>query len=102
MIVRNYLNRAVEQLKIAVGLSRRESLVNCQYENGDTPLHLAVKIHKDGSHDAICKMLLEEKADPNIPDNEGNTPLDTAMRNRSESLVQLLKKHGATLPSNRR
>ena len=92
----------MHQVKLAVGLSKCESLVNCRYENGDTPLHLAIKIHKDGSHDAICKMLLEEKADPNIPDNEGNTPLDTAMRKRSDSLVQLLKDYGAKLPSNRR
>lgn len=65
--------------------------------NGETPLHLAVKVNSL----EICEKLLKAGVNPNPIDHDGNTPLDTAVSRKSESIVEMLKSYGA-LPSNRR
>ena len=54
--------------------------------NGDTPLHIAVKMYDmygtmDSGYDDIVRLLLqnpENPGNPNIQNNEGDTPLDIA------------------------
>lgn len=47
---------------------------NPRDSGGNTPLHLAVE---EGHGDAV-RFLLEQGADPDRSNNEGNTPLDIA------------------------
>ena len=61
---------------------------NIQGEDGNTPLHIAVR--NDNSE--ITELLLTNGADPNIQDNIGNTPLHTPA---NYIIKNLLIKHGA-------
>jgi ankyrin repeat protein len=69
--------------------------LNHRSNHGDTALHVGVKASNGGSHLEVLKLLLDEGADPNIPDNEGNTPLDTAIKNKNDEVISLLKSYGA-------
>jgi hypothetical protein len=56
-----------------------------------TALHVSTfRDHMD-----IVKMLLERGADPNIPNDEDESPLFWAMENKDEEMQELLLKHGA-------
>jgi hypothetical protein len=75
--------------------STSQNFLNRKNLDGDTPLHLGVKIHvKKDSRYEICRLLLENGANPNIPDNHGKTPLDTAMDNGNIEMIILLKSYG--------
>lgn len=64
---------------------------------GDTAIHTAVKVNSF----EICEALLKAGVNPNSPDLDGLTPLDTAQMRKYDDIAHLLKKYGA-LPSNRR
>lgn len=70
---------------------------------GYTPLHVAASVLADRK---IVEMLLENKADPNIRGDDGNTPLDLVKQKLAQyqdpqkkaaagSLAGLLRQHGA-------
>jgi cytohesin len=96
------LLRAVlmRESKICEALIKTGADVNAttQYESGRSALHIAVaRQFKD-----IVELLLANKAEVNVIDKEGNTPLSlTRMRpvgvaeTTQEELAQLLLKHGA-------
>ncbi|WP_417904863.1 ankyrin repeat domain-containing protein [Candidatus Tisiphia endosymbiont of Micropterix aruncella] len=64
--------------------------VNNQDKDGNTALHYATE-HKDHPKSVeITKMLLEMKANPNIPNKENNTPFNIASGNGSLSNMLLL------------
>ena len=44
----------------------------------------------------ISKLLLEGGASPNVTDKLGNTPLSIALYRKKDQIAQLLKKYGAT------
>lgn len=65
---------------------------NIASKSGITPLMVAVR----GQHDAIVKMLLEHKADPNTSvEDKGTTPLMNAAAIGREDFVAMLLEHGA-------
>ena len=59
--------------------------------NLNTPLHLAATSGKP----SLCKVLLENGADPSASNSFGNTPLHSAVHSRSLDVVRLLLEHGA-------
>jgi ankyrin repeat protein len=72
-------------------------------QGGYTPLHVAASILADRK---IAEMLLENKADPNLRGDDGNTPLDLVKQKLAQyldpqqkaaagSLADLLRQHGA-------
>ena len=65
----------------------------CMY-NGNCPIHKAAGWGKYN----ICKLLLEHKADPNLPDKTGIKPLDYAVgQSEHVNIVRLLLDYGADL-----
>ena len=60
--------------------------------DGATPLHVAGSLW---GHRHVAEQLIAAKADINKPRADGETPLDTAMRCRSASFAQTLKRAGA-------
>jgi hypothetical protein len=56
-----------------------------------SPLHVAVY----RNHIDVVKILLENGADPNLPNKEGESPLYWADANINEEMEELLTKHGA-------
>ena len=65
--------------------------VNTQQEDGKTPLHIAVIVNSI----KVAKCSIENGADVNITDNYGETPLDIAINNHQEEMINLLLKYRA-------
>lgn len=67
--------------------------------NQNTPLHLAATAGKP----RLCKVLLENGADPSARNSFGNTPLHSAVHSGSLNVVRLLLEHraDATKPNHR-
>lgn len=66
--------------------------VNQRNYEGRTPLHCAVTVGSEG----LTRLLLEAKANPNIPDNKGNSALHTAIVWESDKrMLNLLLHFGA-------
>ena len=72
-------------------VSQGQVLTNRHTENQKTALHYAAW----GGHTNIIAWLLEQKADINALDTEGQAPLDFAWMPRSESAKTLLLASGA-------
>ena len=74
-------------LKIIPGLKNNKFLfLDQQDENGNTPLHIAV----DKGLEDVVKYLVRLGADTNIKNNDGNTPLLTALRVSSANIIEKL------------
>ena len=75
-----------------------KELINSQNNAGLTPLHLAI-IHYNQEPKEFSRMisvlLHEKKANPNIPDKQGNTPLHLTARQHLLDLSELLIEMGA-------
>jgi hypothetical protein len=69
--------------------------LNLRDENGDTPLHLAVK----KNNLKIVQSLLEEGADPNLKDALGFTPLHLSTQQDFDQISKLLLQSGADVHS---
>lgn len=69
--------------------------VNIKTNRNVTALHLVSKI--DNESDKIAKMLIENKAEVNSLDFEGNTPLHEACMSGKSNIVNLLIKNGAEI-----
>jgi len=65
------------------------AFVNARNHRKRTPLHVAAE---EGEEDFIT-FLLSNKADANIPDPDGYTPLDLAAKNKHEGVVKILLQH---------
>ncbi len=72
-------------------LMRQGAKINHTTEDGDTPLHIAVK--KD--YRVISKLLINNGADINIEDAAGHTPLWYAIKHHNKDIAALLKRNGA-------
>ena len=63
--------------------------VNVRDHRKQTPLHVAA----EKGDDELITFLLEKKADFNVTDLHGNTPLDLSAKNRHETAFDLLLTH---------
>ena len=63
--------------------------MNARNHRKRTPLHVAAE---EGEEDFIT-FLLSNKADANIPDRDGYTPLDLAAKYKHEDVVKILLQH---------
>lgn len=81
---------AYTNVPIAEGLIENGANVNAVSNDGTTALHLAVS----GPEETL-KALIKAKADPNLRDNNGNTPLILASKWESEKKVRMLLRAGA-------
>jgi len=79
--------------KVKAILKNYREFINSQDELGNTPLHKAVAIHRDNND--VIKLLLKKGADPNIKNNEGQTPLHETVWGWRLSYVKLLVQYGA-------
>jgi ankyrin repeat protein len=59
---------------------------NPENESNQTPFHEAL----EGGHDEIIQILVENKADVNIRDKDGNTALHLAVKRQSGDLGKIL------------
>jgi cytohesin len=69
--------------------------VNAPAHNGWTPLHVQAQEGEDTGDLEVMEALLEAGADPNLTDEEGNTPMTFAHEREEPEKVQLLRSHGA-------
>lgn len=67
--------------------------INQKNKNGQTPLHLA--FHQYDSDSEMIELLLKYGADPNIPNNDKETPLLWAARRVMPLVILLLFQYGA-------
>ena len=67
--------------------------VNCRFDDGQTPLHLAAMY----GHNAIAKYLLESDADTAVQDSSGATPLHEAVRYGNIEIARALLNSGANV-----
>lgn len=81
---------AYSNIPIAAALIENGANVNAVSNDGTTALHLAVS----GPEDSL-KALIKAKADLNVQDNKGNTPLILACKWEGEKKVRLLLRAGA-------
>lgn len=80
-------------------LKEHPELSNSQDQEGNAPLHSAA----ERGNLVIATALIEYDADPNVVNNQNQTPLDLALHagpwkpNASNEIVSLLRTHGADL-----
>jgi ankyrin repeat protein len=92
---------APASLEIVAALIDAGAEINVQDNEGNTPLHFAMKrINRDKlplpAYDAIIRLLLERKADIHIVNRCGQTPLHTASAFRADpAAVELLIQAGS-------
>jgi ankyrin repeat protein len=72
-------------------LIHRGADINHTTENGDTPLHIAVK----NDYRVVTKLLVNNGADINAKDAGGHTPLWHAIGRHNRDISDLLKRNGA-------
>lgn len=83
-------------IKVVEYLLTNKAMINARNGPGDTPLMRAVV----ASNKVVVDRLLtigtaeEVKINPNLPDNEGRTPLIVACRTNQQDMAELLVKNG--------
>lgn len=77
------IKNALTDLQVANYLKYNPDMT-LEDKNGDTPLHLAVRMKKS----KIVKLLLEAKANPELVNNKNSTPLQVAQDNELRALLQ--------------
>jgi len=80
------------QPEVVAELLHRGASVNTRTSQGHTPLYDCI-LGKGTAE--IAKMLLDNKADPTIPDNAGKTPLQLAVERDKTDIADLLRQNGA-------
>lgn len=80
-------------LNLAKELGFLKDIVNSQNSMGRTILHAAT-IKNMGS---VVELLLNNGADPNIKNSDGDTPIFNAVWNENLELVKILEKYGANV-----
>ncbi|XP_054711629.1 ankyrin repeat and SOCS box protein 3-like [Uloborus diversus] len=71
-------------------LKHKDTNINWKTHEGETALLLACKRRRGTDASGVVSMLLKYGADPNIVDNEEESPLLAALRNDSREVVELL------------
>ncbi|GIY76004.1 ankyrin repeat and SOCS box protein 3 [Caerostris extrusa] len=84
---------------LTVLLKHGGSDINWTSHEGETALLLACKRHEGSVASAFVSLLLEHGADPNILDNEQDSPLLAAIRHKNRYVVQQLISAGANVNS---
>lgn len=76
-------NDTIEQL-----VSKYKKFINQKNQNGDTPLHLALRNSGEGMMmNNIVQILVNANPDLDIQNNQGNTPLHEAVINNHETEI---------------
>lgn len=79
------LHAAVNQPALARTLIERGAQVNATNDNGQTPLHRAVTVNPD-----TVAVLVQQGADPAVPDSMGRTPLTAGLEDcRSSEITEV-------------
>ena len=88
------------EMQRAIDLINRNEALDCKDSDGNTPLHIAVKLGLEN----ICILLIEKKVYVNEKkvyvnekNNEGETPLYFAVLKGHEKIIPLLFENGASL-----
>ncbi|CAB0042712.1 unnamed protein product [Trichogramma brassicae] len=69
-----YVDVDVAEMLFELGIDKRQPVrVNARNKSGDTPLHLALRSQYDRR--PVVELLLRKGAEPNLPNNNGYTPL---------------------------
>merc|ERR1719186_281417 len=86
----------VEVTKALIAAGADVNKVNRAWGVFDTALFLAAKLGRP----RVCEVLLNAGADINMKNDQqyGQTALEMAMENNQNEVVDVLKKHGATVP----
>ena len=81
-----------------INMQRREALVTHVNHHGETPLHAVAKLGDSCRGAAqVVTWLVENGADINAQDENGNTPMHVAVANGHKKLSTVLAKKGANL-----
>lgn len=68
---------------------------NYQNARGQSLLHIAISLSQGIN---VVRALLANNANPDIPDDNGKTPIEYALENGSQAIAKLLMEKGAKLP----
>lgn len=85
------VNNQVADRDVIEFLIQRGAEINHTAENGDTPLHMAVK----QDNRVLSKLLIAHGANVNSKDATNHTPLWHAIGRHNRDIVKLLKRNGA-------
>lgn len=83
------LNGNLEDIKRV--LEHNPTLVNKTVSGRSTLLHQALTLRRKD----VVKLLIDKGVNVNDIDNNGNSPLDLAIKNKKSEIVDLLRMHGA-------
>lgn len=90
---RNILEQLIDAFLSLIGIDNKRYGVNGVNMEGATPLHLVA-----GSKDLVALLVEKYKADLNIPDRSGATPIFNAVSlGVQPDIVKYMKEHGADL-----